>query len=316
MNKILITGGAGFIGSHLTDRLLKMGNEVIVLDNFSVGDNENLGATLKSPCIKVIHGDIRNVRLVNALVKKVDYVFHLAVQCLGLSLRRPKFVHEVNDTGTVNLCMAFLRNKKDSRRLIYVSSSEVYGTAQYIPMDERHPLLPTTPYGASKAAGELYVRAFACTWHIPVVIVRPFNTYGPRARTDAYSAVIPNFVDNALKREPPIIFGDGNQTRDFTYVSDTVDGIVKSAYCDDLIGDVINIARGEEVSVKRISEIVLDLTEMKGKVKPIFREERPGDVRRHFADVSKARKLLHFEPKVSIEEGIRRYIEWRKSVNS
>jgi UDP-glucose 4-epimerase len=314
MDKILVTGGAGFIGSHLAERLAKMGKEVTVLDDFSVGNNENLRALSNFSKIHVIHGDIRNAKLVKALVKKMDYVFHLAAQCLGLSLRRPKFVHEVNDTGTVNLCMACLKN--NPQRLVYVSSSEVYGTAQYVPMDEKHPLLPTTPYGASKAAGELYVRAFACTWNIPVVIVRPFNTYGPRARTDVYSAVIPNFVDKALRGEPPVIFGDGNQTRDFTYIDDTVDGIIKSAFCDHLLGDVINIARGEEASVKRIAEIVLDLTEMSGKIEPLFAKPRPGDIRRHLADISKARKLLNFEPKVSIEEGIKKYIEWWKSVSS
>lgn len=314
MDKILVTGGAGFIGSHLTESLVKMGNEVSVLDDFSVGNDENLKAISKFG-VNVIRGDIRNVSLVNALVKKVDYVFHLAVQCLGMSLQRPRLVHEVNDTGTLNVCMACLKNTP--QRLIYVSSSEVYGTAQYVPMDEGHPLSPTTPYGASKAAGEMYVRAFACTWSIPVVIVRPFNTYGPRARTDAYGAVIPNFVDKALKREPPVIFGDGNQTRDFTYVSDTVDGIIKSACCNDLIGDVINIARGEEVSVKRIAEIVLDhIMGMNNEIEPVFVKERLGDVRRLLSDTSKARKLLGFEPKVSIEEGIRRYVEWQKSVNS
>jgi len=311
MERILVTGGLGFIGSHLTERLAEMGKEVFVLDDFSVGRTENLRAMSKFPNIKVVHGDIRSAKLVNALVEKVDSVFHLAAQCLGLSLSRPKFVHQVNDTGTVNLCMACL--KSSPQRLVYVSSSEAYGTAQYVPMDEKHPLLPTTPYGASKAAGELYVRAFACTWHLPAVVVRPFNTYGPRARTDVYSAVIPNFVDKALKEEPPIIHGDGNQTRDFTYVSDTVEGIIRSAYCNDLVGDMVNIARGEEVSVKRIAEIVLDLTEMSDKIEPLFAKPRPGDVRRHFADISKARKLLNFEPKVSIEEGIQKYIEWYKS---
>lgn len=307
----MVTGGAGFIGSHLTERLLKMGNEVIVLDNFSVGNNNNFADILGHSTFKVVNGDVRNTRIVYSLVKKVDYVFHLAVECLSLSLERPKIVHEVNDTGTLNVCMACLKNKP--KGLIYVSSSEAYGTAQYVPMDENHPLYPTTPYGASKAAGELYVRSFYYTWNIPVVIVRPFNTYGPRSRTDHYCAAIPNFVNRVLKGEPPIIFGDGNQTRDFTYVSDTVDGIIKAAQCDELVGDVVNIARGEEVSIKRIAKIVLDLTGMKDRIKPIFEKERPGDVRRHWADISKARKLLNFKPKVSIEEGIKRYIEWRKN---
>lgn len=310
--KILVTGGAGFIGSHLTERLVNLGNEVIVLDNFAVGNPGNLVDIGKSYRLKVVRGDVRNTRTVNSLVKKADYVFHLAVQCLSLSLERPKIVHEVNDTGTLNMCMACLKNK--TTRLIYVSSSEAYGTARYIPMDENHPLYPTTPYGASKAAGELYVRSFYYTWNLPAIIVRPFNTYGPRSRTDHYCAAIPNFVNRIMKEEPPIIFGDGNQTRDFTYVSDTAEGIIRAAQCDELVGDAINIARGEEVSIKRIAEIVLDLTGMKGEVEPIFKKERPGDIRRHFADNSKARQLLNFEPQVPIEEGIKRYIEWRKNI--
>jgi len=309
--KILVTGGAGFIGSNLAERLLKIGNEVIVLDNFCVGTKRNLADILGYSTLKVVKGDVRNTRVLFSLVKKVDYVFHLAVECLSLSLKRPKIVHEVNDTGTLNICMACLKNKP--KRLVYVSSSEAYGTARYVPMDENHPLYPTTPYGASKAAGELYARAFYYTWNLPVVIVRPFNTYGPRSRTDQYCAAIPNFVIRALKGEAPIIFGDGSQTRDFTYVSDTVDGIIKAAQRDVLLGDAINIARGEEVSINRIAEIVLDLTGMKDKIEPVFEKERPGDVRRHLADISKARKLLNFEPKVSIEEGIQRYIDWRKN---
>lgn len=307
--RVLVTGGAGFIGSHLTEKLLALGNEVIVLDNFSAANEGNLDCVLSHPKLKVVNGDILNAKTVGLLVKKTDYVFHLACKVIGLSLVDPKIVHEVNATGTLNVCMACHKHK--SKRLIYVSSSEVYGTAKYVPMDESHPFCPTTPYGASKAAGELYVRSFYHTWNLPVAVVRPFNTYGPRSRTDLYSAVIRRFIDRLQENRPPIIYGDGKQTRDFTYVSDVVDGLVKAAECDELIGDVVNIARGEEVSVNRIAEIVANLLGKKGEIEPTFEKERPGDVRRHLADISKARKLLKFKPEVSIDDGIGRLIEWK-----
>jgi UDP-glucose 4-epimerase len=310
--RILVIGGAGFIGSHLTEKLLALGNDVIVLDNYSAANRGNLDGLASSRKLSVIEGDILNANTVGRLVKKADLVFHLACKVIGLSLVDPKLVHEVNATGTLNVCIACRKHK--SKRLVYVSSSEVYGTAKYVPMDETHPLCPTTPYGAAKAAGELYMRSFYYTWDLPVVIARPFNTYGPRSRTDQYSAVIRRFIDRLLKDKPPIIYGDGKQTRDFTYVSDIVDGIIKTAECDELVGDAVNIARGEEVSIIRIAEIVSKLLGKEGKIDPVFQQERPGDVRRHMADISKARKLLKFKPEVSIEDGIERLIEWRKTL--
>jgi UDP-glucose 4-epimerase len=308
--RILVTGGAGFIGSHLVERLIELGNSVVVLDDFSEGTERNLVGVLKNPKLKVVHGDVLNAETVDSLVKKADYVFHLAVKCLSLGLEDPMTVHEVNATGTLNVCMACKKHR--IKRLIYVSSSEVYGTAKYVPIDENHPLCPTTPYAASKAAGEFYVWSFYHTWRLPAIIVRPFNTYGPRCRIDRYCAVIPSFVKSLQLNEPIVVYGDGNQTRDFTYISDTVEGIVRAAECDELVGDMINIARGEEVAVNRIAEIVLNLMEMNGKIDQIFEKERPGDVRRHLADISKARKLLRFDPKVHILEGIKTYIEWKK----
>lgn len=309
--RILVTGGAGFIGSHLTERLLETDNEVIVLDDLSTGSEENLRAVSKSSKFKLVKGDVRSARTVEALVRKVDFVYHLAAKSLPVSLQRPRIVHEVNATGTFNVCMATRKGRV--KRLVYISSSVVYGTAQYIPIDEGHPLQPRTPYCASKAAGEMYVRSFANAWGIPAVIVRPFNTYGPKARKGVYSSVIPCFVDKCLSGKPPIIYGDGKQTRDFTYISDIVDGIAKAADCDDLLGDVVNVAHGEEVSVNRIADVVLDLTGMKSKINPVFEAPRPGDVRRQVADTSKAKRMLQFKPKVSIEEGIEKYIKWRKA---
>jgi UDP-glucose 4-epimerase len=195
-------------------------------------------------------------------------------------------------------------------RLVYVSSSEVYGTALVAPMDEQHPLVPTTPYGASKAAGELYAKAWHTTYGLPAVVVRPFNSYGPREHFEGpYGEVIPKFVIRALAGVAPAIFGDGEQTRDFTYVEDTARGIVEAGACDALVGDVINIARGEEVTINRLCERVLALVE-RGDLIALRRPPRPADVRRHYAAVGKAKAVLGFVAPTAIDEGLQRYLSW------
>lgn len=310
-SKILVTGGAGFIGSALVRFLLKGDNDIIIFDDFSVGSRDNIKDILNDKHIKIIKGDIRIYRSIQKAIDNVDYIFHLAVQCLGESLVRPKYVNEVNVTGTLNLCMASLKNRS-LKRFTYVSSSEVYGTAKYIPMDENHPLIPSTPYGVSKAAGELYARSFHIANGLPIVIVRPFNTYGPRARLDRYSAVIPNFVNRVMGGLPPIIYGDGSQTRDFTYVSDTVEGMVLAAESDALVGDVVNIASGKETSVNELANIILKMFNAE-HIKPIYHGSRIGDIQRHLGDISKAKKILGYKPKIPVEEGIRLYAEWLKN---
>jgi UDP-glucose 4-epimerase len=186
----------------------------------------------------------------------MDIIYHLAAACLRTSISEPEMVHEVNATGSLHICQAALFNHVP--RLIYVSSSEVYGTAKLGRISEKHPLEPTTPYAASKLAGELYARSFYLTHQLPVIVVRPFNTYGPREHfAGMHGEVIPRFIARVANLLPPVIFGDGKQTRDFTYISDTVAGIVLASQCDGLIGDVINIARGREVSINEIARIVL-----------------------------------------------------------
>lgn len=307
--KILVTGGAGFIGSNLVDSLAETKDaEIIVADDFSSGTRDNLTRHVLGGKVCVIETDIRDAAQVREIVRGVDVVYHLAVQCIRLSLRDPFLVHEVNATGTLNLLAAAL--DEGVSRFIYCSSSEVYGTAQCVPMDEAHPLVPTTPYGASKLAGEAYARAYYLTFGLPVTIVRPFNTYGPREHFEgAYGEVIPKFVVRAMNNAPLVIFGDGSQTRDFTDVSDTVRGLMLAAESDRLVGEAVNIARGREVTIDQVAQIVLEcVPDSTSRVE--LQEARPGDVRRHYADISKARRLLGFEPKVSLREGIRRYVDW------
>lgn len=305
--KVLVTGGAGFIGSHLVDELAK-NSHVVILDDFSSGEQENIVHHAGKGNIEIITGDIRDQDLLFNIAKNIDVVYHLAVQCLRVSIKNPDVTHEVNVTGTLNLLKASLENSV--KRFIYVSSSEVYGTALHVPMNEIHTCEPTTVYGASKLAGELYALAYFRTYGLESMVVRPFNTYGPREHLQGvYGEVIPRFVLRILNNMPPVIFGDGTQTRDFTFVSDTVKGIVMASECDSMIGQAVNIARGQEVSINKLAVMIANKLGKKD-IKPVYEQKRPGDVIRHYADISKAKELFDFSPEVDIEKGIGLFIDW------
>jgi UDP-glucose 4-epimerase len=309
--RILVTGGAGFIGSHLVDSLVG-DNEVTVVDNLSSGTKQNVQQHVEKDAIRFVQADILDVEEMRGIVRDSQVVFHLAVQNLRLSLFNPHLAHEVNSTGSLNLCQAALEAKVE--KFVYVSSSEVYGTAKTVPMKEDHPLEPTTPYGASKLAGEAYARSYGLSFGLPVVMVRPFNTYGPRSHLEGASAeAIPRFVLRVINGLPPIIFGDGKQTRDFTDVRDIVRGIILAAECNALIGQTVNVAAGREVSINEVARIVLEVLGRNGELEPIHMEPRPGDVRRHYADISKARKILGFQPEIGIALGIRHYVDWLRN---
>jgi UDP-glucose 4-epimerase len=312
--RIVVTGGAGFIGSHVVDQLVSRGNEVILIDDFSTGKWENIDQHRTNGQVQVEQADIRDLDTMVRLARDAQVVFHLAVACLRVSLNDPMSVHEINTTGTLNVCQAALKN--DVARLVYVSSSEAYGSASHVPMDEGHPLNPTTVYGASKAAGELYALAYWRTYRLPAVVVRPFNTYGPREPSQGKRAeVIPKFVMRGLAGLQPVIFGTGHQTRDFTWVEDTARGIILTAECDALVGDCVNIARGQEVSIQGICRLVLEKLGRQD-LEPLYVEDgRPGDVERHYADINKAQRFTGFDPTVDIYDGISRYIQWVQEQN-
>ena len=302
--RVLVTGGAGFIGSHLVEALVAAGARVRVLDDFSSGRRENLR---EAGDVDVVAGDVGDARLLDRVLDGVEVVMHLATRCLRLSLSDPEDVHRVNSHGTLQVLLAARRRRV--RRVVYVSSSEVYGSAVRVPMAEDHPLEPTTIYGATKLAGELYAQAATRSYGLETIVVRPFNTYGPRAYFEGvYGEVIPRFTVRLLNGRRPVIFGDGLQTRDFTYVSDTVRGILAAATVPVAHGQVVNIARGEEVTILRLAELLAKAIDP-GRA-PEFREERPADVRRHWADVSRARAELGFTARIGIEEGLARYLAW------
>lgn len=316
--RVLVTGGAGFIGSNLVENLLKRGNRVVVLDDFSTGKVENL-STFKSAQLEIVHGSILDYDLVRRLVSDAQVVFHLAVQCLRLSFTNPSLVHEVNATGTLSLLRACVdgcsspeqvKSERLLERFVYVSSSEVYGSAKEAPMSETHLLDPTTVYGASKLAGELYTSAHFHSWGLPCVIIRPFNSYGYREHWEGASGeVIPRFAARILSGLPPVIFGDGEQTRDFTFVTETAEGMVRVAECDSLLGANVNVACGQEISIRRIAELLLEKLGNRA-LEVEYMPERPGDVRRHFANVSFLEKATGFKPKIQIEEGLDLFLDW------
>jgi UDP-glucose 4-epimerase len=309
--RVVVTGGAGFIGSHVVDRLAAAGHEVVVIDDFSTGSEDNLRQHVHDPRVIVERADVTDENAMRRLVRGADTVYHLAVQCLRVSLYDPMYVHQVNATGTLRVLSAALEHRV--RRFVYVSSSEVYGSARRVPMREDHPLRPLTPYAASKLAGEMYAHTFHATYGMPVIIVRPFNAYGPREHHEGASGeVIPRFAVRAMCGLSPMIFGDGEQTRDFTWVEDSAEGIVRAASCDALLGRVVNVAYGQEVSIRRIAELVLQAVG-RADLSIVHAEPRIGDVRRHFADVRRARQLLDFSPSIAIEAGIPRYVAWLRS---
>jgi len=305
--KIFITGGEGFIGSHLVDLLAKE-------NSITVYDNGQSAVNYRSPQKTVTYttGDIRDIKTQTKAMKGHDVVIAMAAAHLRVSMGSPMVVHDINATGTLVSLLAARTNH--IKRVTYISSSEVYGTAQNPKdtMDEQHPTRPTTVYGLSKYVGELYARQFQQQEGIPTIIVRPFNTYGPRSHFESYyGEVIPRMTIRALCGLPPIIFGNGKQSRDFTYVEDTARGIVQATECDTLIGDTVNIAYGKEITVKEIASIILkhtNQTHLHILSKPI----RPNDVTRHAADTSKAQRLFSWKPEIAIEQGIAQYVDWVK----
>jgi UDP-glucose 4-epimerase len=308
---ILVTGGAGFIGSELVHQLAARGAKVIVVDNLINGKPENLTG-LPSEQVRLAVTDIRDLERMAELLQGVDIVYHLA--CLGVrhSIHSPDENHEVNASGTLKLLS--LVRAAGVNRFVYVSSSEVYGTALWVPMTEEHPTFPMTVYGSSKLAGDSYTRAYYRTYGYPTVVVRPFNAYGPRCHHEGDSGeVIPKFMLRCMAGRPMVAFGDGTQTRDFCYVSDVARGILLAGWADRAVGETINLGSGSEITINKLAQHVAKAA---GRpCAPIVHESpRPGDVLRLFADTSRARQLLGFEPRVTLAQGLARLRDWYLSV--
>ncbi len=301
--RVIVTGGAGFIGSHLAEELLKRGYQVIILDDLSTGKRGNIEPILIQGDIQFIEGSVTDLPLLNKLFQNVSYVFHLAaIPSVPRSIENPLASHDVNATGTLNVLLAAKDNKV--KKVIYASSSSVYGDTPTLPKREDMPTNPQSPYAVTKLAGEYYCQIFYEVFALPTICLRYFNIYGPRQDPSSqYAAVIPRFVDRLFRGEPPIIFGDGEQTRDFTFVKDAAEANILATESD--ATGVFNIGTGKRVSINELARLI---TRLIGKdIEPIYQESRPGDIRHSLADISKA-KQFGYNPKYNLEEGLRETI--------
>jgi UDP-glucose 4-epimerase len=308
-DRILVTGGAGFIGSHLTDLLIARGHGVTVLDDFSTGEIANLEDAKSTGGLRIIEGSILDPKALANAMEGCRCVFHLAVQCVRRSLGQPVANHDINTTGTLLTLEA--SRKAGIERFIYCSSSEVYGNSgdKRLLEDVTH-CAPVTVYGAAKLAGEYYAKAYQQTYGLPVVVVRPFNAYGPREHERGDLAeVIPRFIIRLLNGLPPIIFGDGSNGRDFTYVTEVARGLAAAGDSESVVGRTVNIACGRMVTLRELAEILSRLCG-RSDLRPVYIEPRPGDVMVLHADTQRARHLLAYQAEIDIETGLSCYLNW------
>ena len=307
MAKCLVTGGAGFIGSHIVEGLAAQGDKVRVFDNLSTGKRENLSHL--EPKVEFVLGDLRNREALEKACEGIDYVFHVAaLRAVLRSVDDPSETNDVNVTGTLNLLLA--AREQGVKRVVFSSSSSVYGDTEKFPCEENDLPRPQSPYAASKIMDEYYLKIFTSLYGLETVSLRYFNVFGPRQNPESkYSAVIPIFIDCLLKGISPEIHWDGKQSRDFSYVDNVVHGNLRAAVSKGAAGEVFNIACHEEFSVLDIFENLQQILNIKN-IKPTFQPKRSGDVRRTFADISKAEKVLNFKVQTRFRPGLEKTVKW------
>lgn len=304
---VLVTGGAGFIGSHLVDRLLEEGFRVRVIDNFFSGDQKNLAHHKNNKLFNFVEGDIRDFDLVKKVIKGVDAVFHqAALISVPHSCEDPVLSNEINVLGTLNLLQACVN--ADVKKYVFASSCAIYGDSDLLPITEDSPVKPLSPYAIDKYACEEYARIFSETYGLETVGLRYFNVYGPRQKVGSYSGVISVFVNCFLDNKSPTVFGDGNQTRDFVHVKDVVNANLLALAKENISGEVFNISSGKKITINSIIEIIQKIMDKKSEV--FYAEPRSGDIRHSFANIKKAQNVLGYKPSVKFEEGLREVVKW------
>lgn len=302
----LVTGGSGFIGSHIIEALLNKGEKVKAIDNFSTGNKENLKAIIND--IELIEGDITDDQVLKQAIKGVDIIFHqAAVPSVPKSIKDPIKSNHVNVSGTLQLLHTAMENGVS--RFIYAASSSAYGNSTILPKQEDMIATPLSPYAVSKYTGELYCKVFYEIYGLETISLRYFNVFGPKQDADAeYAAVIPKFIQSILVNQLPTIYGDGTQSRDFTYIENVVSANLLAAQASQLSGEVINVGSGKSID---LNNLVTRISRIVGKqIKPVYAEKRQGDVEHSLADIQRAYKLIGYKPIISFEEGLRKTIKW------
>ncbi|MBU1626818.1 SDR family oxidoreductase [bacterium] len=308
----LVTGGAGFIGSNIAEELVCEGHHVRVVDNFITGKRENLSDFINK--IELIEEDLRDLKSVKSAVKDTDFVIHqAALPSVPRSVADPLLSNECNVTATLNLLVA--AREEGIKRFVYASSSSVYGDTPKLPKVESMCTGPFSPYAVSKLAGENYCKVFSHVYGLETVALRYFNVFGPRQDPESqYAAVIPLFLSRILMDKEVTVYGDGEQTRDFSYVKNVVNANLQACFADKKVsGKVFNIACGKRISLNNLIEILKNLTSK--KINASYIQPRIGDIKHSLADINEAKKFLKYEPKTSVEEGLKIYIEWFKKQN-
>lgn len=307
--RILITGGAGFVGSHLCEKYVKEKHTVICLDNFMNGNLVNIRGLLNYENFKLITGDVRDFDLLEKIISRVDVIMHLAAQIhTDRSIVEPRITYDINVLGTQNILE--LAKFYDIKKIIYASTSEVYGTAEYTPMDELHPLNPSHPYGASKLAADRMCYAYKKTYGLPICIMRPFNTYGSRQKDNGYGSVISIFTRRVLSNKNPIVFGNGNQVRDYVYIEDVVrayDAVLKS---QSLLDGIFNFGTGIGITINDLANIIIGKCDRQDTLTLSHTDPRPGEVDKLICNAKKAQDVLGWKTQYSIQVGLSIFIDW------
>lgn len=312
MSLYLVTGGAGFIGSHIVEELISRGEKVRVIDNFSTGKRENISQF--EGRIDLIDGDIRDLALCRYVLKGVDHVLHqAALTSVPRSVEDPILTNDINISGTLSILLA--AKEEGVQSFVYASSSSVYGDDPQLPKQEGMGGTLLSPYAISKLAGEHYCQVFNSLYGLNTICLRYFNVFGPRQDPlSQYAAAVPIFITKILKGKPPVIYGDGTQSRDFTYVRNVVEANILAAKAEDAGGKICNIACHDQITVNFLIEMIKK--KLDSDILPVFEKPRLGDIKHSFADISKAQEILNYEPLVPFEKGLEKTISWYKKRGS
>ena len=310
MEKYLVTGGAGFIGSNIVKKILEQGDYVRVVDNFSTGKKENIKEFISNPNFELLEGDLSNLDVAKKAVEGIDYVLHqAAIPSVQRSIDDPLKSNKTNVDGTLNMLIASRDEKV--KRFVYAASSSAYGDNPQLPKKEDFPVLPISPYALTKYVGERYCQIFWRLYGLPTICLRYFNVFGPKQDPNSqYSAVIPKFITSLLKGDKPVVYGTGEQSRDFTFVDNVVAVNLLSAKSEKGFGEVFNVGCGDQASLNQLLEMLRDI--LGTNIKADYKEARLGDVLHSRADISKGQKILGYSPKIGIKEGLIKTVNWYK----